>query len=58
MLIQGIGGWLRNAMGIDFVAMVEFRQRKEQFQIDPGSLILITVVASVLRFSLQAAEVR
>jgi hypothetical protein len=37
--------------------MVEFNQPQEKFQIDLGSSILITVVNSLLRTSLQAAEV-
>jgi len=57
MRIQGIGCPLRNALEIDFVAMVEFKQRKKKFQIDLGSSILITVVTSVLRFSVPAANV-
>jgi len=38
--------------------MAGFKPLKEKFQIDLGSSILITVVASLLRISLQAAEVR
>jgi hypothetical protein len=36
--------------------MVGFKQPKEKFQIDPRSFILITVVTTVLRGSVPAAN--